>query len=241
MFAALEYTPELSLPGDEKMIRTACIALGCLLLAGCTTNPDGTRSVNRTAVGGAVGAVAGGLLGNRLDKKGSRTGGTVAGAAVGAAIGGGVGYALDSQQRAFEDELEKEQAANEIEIERVRDDLLKLTLDSEVSFDYNSAAIKPAFQQSLTKLSNVLTKYDRNQVTIVGHTDSTGSDAYNQDLSIRRANSVVSELENRGVPRGILRAEGRGEREPRADNSTEAGRQLNRRVEILIQPDPSTV
>jgi outer membrane protein OmpA-like peptidoglycan-associated protein len=223
------------------MIRTACIALGCLLLASCTTNEDGTTSVNRTAVGGAIGAVAGGVLGNRLDKKGSRTGGTIAGAVAGAAVGAGVGYALDSQQRAFEEELEKERAANEIEIERVRDDLLKLTLDSEVSFDYNSAAIKPAFQQSLTKLANVLAKYDRNHVTVVGHTDSTGSDAYNQDLSVRRADSVITELRNRGVPGGILAAEGRGEREPRADNGTEAGRQLNRRVEILIQPDPSTV
>ena len=223
------------------MIRTACIAISCLLLASCQTNTDGTTSVNRTAVGGAVGAVAGGLLGNRLDRKGSRKGGTIAGAVAGAAVGAGVGYALDSQQRAFEEELEKEQAANEIEIERVRDDLLKLTLDSEVSFDYDSASIKPAFQQSLTKLANVLTKYDRNRVTVVGHTDLTGSDAYNQDLSIRRADSVVTELENRGVPRGILRADGRGEREPRADNGTEAGRQLNRRVEILIQPDPSTV
>lgn len=223
------------------MMRTACIAFSCLLFASCTTNPDGTSSVNRAAVGGAIGAVAGGVLGNRLDKKGSRTGGTVAGAAIGAALGGGVGYALDSQQKAFEDELSQERADNEIEIERVRDDLLKLTLDSEVSFDYNSAAIKPAFQQSLTKLANVLAKYDRNRVTVVGHTDSSGSDAYNQDLSIRRASSVVNELQNRGVPGEILGAEGRGEREPRAENSTEAGRQLNRRVEILIQPDPSTV
>jgi len=223
------------------MIRTACAALSCLFLLSCTTNPDGTQSVNRTAVGGAIGAVAGGVLGNRLDKKGSRTGGTVAGAAIGAAIGGGVGYALDSQEKAFEEELADERAANEIEIERVRDDLLKLTLDSEVSFDYNSAAIKPAFQQSLTKLANVLIKYDRNRVTVVGHTDSTGSDAYNQDLSIRRASSVVDALEDRGVERGTLGTEGRGEREPRADNGTEAGRQLNRRVEILIQPDPSTV
>jgi len=223
------------------MIRTACIALGCFLLASCTTNPDGTTSVNRTAVGGAIGAVAGGVIGNRLDKKGSRKGGTAIGAVAGAAVGAGVGYALDSQQKEFERELEDERAANEIEIERVRDDLLKLTLDSEVSFDYNSAAIKPAFQQSLTKLANVLNKYDRNNVTVVGHTDSTGSEAYNQDLSVRRADSVIGELRNRGVPGQILRADGRGELEPRADNSTEAGRQLNRRVEILIQPDPSTV
>ncbi len=223
------------------MMKTAWLALGCILIAGCTTNPDGTQSVNRTAVGGAIGAVAGGIIGNRLDKKGSRTGGTIAGAVAGAAAGGGIGYLFDKQEREFEQELANEQAANQIEIERVRDDLLKLTLDSEVSFDFDSAAIKPAFAPSLTKLANVLAKYDRNQVTIVGHTDSSGSDAYNQDLSVRRAESVVSELASRGVPSGMMRAEGRGESQPRADNDTESGRQLNRRVEILIQPDPSTV
>jgi outer membrane protein OmpA-like peptidoglycan-associated protein len=222
-------------------MRTAWLALGCLLVASCTTNPDGTQSVNRAAVGGAIGAVAGGVIGNRLDKKGSRTGGTVAGAVAGAAVGGGLGYLFDKQEREFEQELANERANNEIEIERVRDDLLKLTLDSEVSFDYDSAAIKPAFQPSLTKLANVLAKYDRNQVTVVGHTDSTGSDAYNQGLSVRRAEAVVGELTNRGVPSSMLQAAGRGESEPRADNGTEAGRQLNRRVEILIQPDPSAV
>ncbi|MEL6961992.1 MAG: OmpA family protein [Pseudomonadota bacterium] len=223
------------------MMRTACIAFGCLLVASCTTNPDGTQSVNKAAVGGAIGAVAGGILGNRLDKKGSRTGGTIAGAAAGAAVGGGLGYLFDRQEKEFEQELASERAANQIEIERVRDDLLKLTLDSEVSFDFDSAAIKPAFQPSLTKLANVLAKYDRNQVTVVGHTDSSGTDAYNQDLSVRRAEAVVSELVSRGVPPSMMRAEGLGESEPRADNGTEAGRQLNRRVEILIQPDPSTV
>ncbi len=223
------------------MIRTAGVALMCVLVAGCTTNPDGTQSVNKAAVGGAIGAVAGGVLGNRLDKKGSRTGGTIAGAVAGAAVGGGVGYMFDKQEKEFEQELANERAANQIEIERVRDDLLKLTLDSEVSFDYDSAAIKPAFQSSLTKLANVLAKYDRNQVTVVGHTDSTGSDAYNQGLSVRRAQAVVGELTNRGVPGSMLSAEGVGESQPRADNGTEAGRQLNRRVEILIQPDPSTV
>ncbi|MEZ5935246.1 MAG: OmpA family protein [Alphaproteobacteria bacterium] len=201
------------------------MALGCLLVASCTTNPDGTQSVNKTAVGGAIGAVAGGIIGNRLDKKGSRTGGTIAGAVAGAAVGGGVGYLFDKQEKEFEQELASERANNEIEIERVRDDLLKLTLDSEVSFDYDSAAIKPAFQPSLTKLANVLAKYDRNQVTIVGHTDSTGSDAYNQGLSVRRAEAVVSELANREgcratccAPRSV------GESQPRADNGTEAGR-----------------
>lgn len=223
------------------MMKTAWLALGCILIAGCTTNPDGTESINRAAVGGAIGAVAGGLLGNRLDRKGSRTGGTIAGAVAGAAAGGGIGYLFDKQEDDFKKELSNERAANQIEIERVRDDLLKLTLDSEVSFDFDSAQIKPSFAPSLTKLANVLEKYDRNQVTVIGYTDSSGSEAYNQGLSVRRADAVVDALASRGVPYDMLRGEGRGESDPRADNSTEAGRQLNRRVEILVQPDPSTV
>ena len=107
------------------MMKTAWLALGCIMLASCSTNPDGTQSVNKTAVGGAIGAVAGGIIGNRLDKKGSRTGGTIAGAVAGAAAGGGIGYLFDKQEREFEEELAREQAANQIEIERVRDDLLK--------------------------------------------------------------------------------------------------------------------
>ena len=104
-------------------------------------------------------------------------------------------------------------------------------------FDYDSAAIKPAFQPTLRTLADVLGKYDRNQVQVVGHTDSTGSDAYNQALSERRAEAVTQELGYLGVPRAIMTATGRGEREPRAENATEAGRQLNRRVEIFVRPD----
>jgi outer membrane protein OmpA-like peptidoglycan-associated protein len=225
---------------DEAMRTIALLALGGLLLAGCTTNPDGTQSINRAAVGGAVGAVAGGLLGNQLDRDGNRDRGTITGAIAGAAAGAGLGYVMDRQEKELRQQLANERAANEIEIERVRDDLLKLTLDSEVSFDFDSASIKPAFQPSLNKLADVLAKYDRNKVTVVGHTDSTGSDSYNQALSLRRADAVVNELANRGVPRERLAAVGRGKAEPRADNSTEAGRQLNRRVEILVQPMEGT-
>ena len=96
--------------------------------------------------------------------------------------------------------------------------------------------IKPAFRPSLQKLATVITKYDRTVVHIVGHTDSTGPSDYNQRLSERRAESVESYLVNQGVSRARLHTEGRGEFEPRDTNSTEAGRQLNRRVEIFIKP-----
>ncbi|MEM7467665.1 MAG: OmpA family protein [Pseudomonadota bacterium] len=140
------------------------------------------------------------------------------------------------QQQEFERVLAEEQARHEVEIERLKDDVLKLDLSSEVSFDYNSAALKPAFISTLEKLSSVINKYDRTVVHTIGHTDSSGSEDYNQALSERRASSVSSFLSQRGVPFDRLRTEGMGELAPRATNETEAGRQLNRRVEIYLKP-----
>jgi outer membrane protein OmpA-like peptidoglycan-associated protein len=197
------------------------LALGCLLLAGCTTQADGTQSVNKTAVGATVGAVAGGVLGNRLDK-GNRTRGTIIGAAAGAAAGGGLGYMMDRQEKELREQLASERAQHAIEIERVRDDLLKLTLANEISFDVDSTTVKPAFRPSLAKVADVLKSYDT-QVTIVGHTDSTGAASYNQQLSERRAQAVLDELVRLGVPYPRLSAMGRGEDEPRADTRPTPG------------------
>jgi outer membrane protein OmpA-like peptidoglycan-associated protein len=212
----------------------ACSALCALLLAACTTHADGTQSANKTAIGAGIGAVAGGVLGNRLDKD-NRVRGTVIGAAAGTAAGAGIGYLMDRQEAELREQLASERTDHAIELERVRDDLLKLTLANEISFDFGSAAIKPAFKPTILKLAEVLRKYDRNEITIIGHTDAVGSDSYNQVLSERRAVAVREELSLLGVPASRLRAIGRGEFEPRADNGTEAGRQLNRRVEILVQ------
>lgn len=218
------------------MRNIVCLASAGLLLMACQNNPDGTQSVNKTAVGATVGAVAGGVLGNQIDNDGNRDRGTITGAAVGAAAGAGVGYLFDRQERELRQAVADERVAKEVEVERVRDDLLKLTLANEVSFDYDSAAIKPTFRPTLEKLADVLSKYDRNRVTIVGHTDATGAETYNQTLSVRRAQAVEDELVTLGVPNGMMSATGRGEAEPRATNATEAGRQLNRRVEIFVQP-----
>jgi outer membrane protein OmpA-like peptidoglycan-associated protein len=218
-----------------RMLVLALLGL-VAVIAGCTTNPDGTQQVNRTAVGAGVGAVVGGIVGNRIDQ-GDRIVGTAVGAAVGAAAGGAIGNAFDVQEAEFKEQLAAERAANAVEVERVRDDLLKLTLDSEVSFDFDSARVTPAFEPTLVKLADVLKKHDRNRITIVGHTDSVGPEAYNEDLSLRRAEAVRAELISQGVPAEDLIALGKGESQPRATNETEAGRQLNRRVEILIQPE----
>ncbi len=217
-------------------MRARVSAVACLfLLAACTTGPDGRPEVGqRTATGAAVGAVLGGVAGAILDKNDVR--GVAVGAAVGAAIGGGIGYMMDRQQEEFERALEEERARRVAEVERVREDLLKITLSNEVSFDFDSAEIKPAFRPTLERLAEVLIKYDRSRALIVGHTDSVGPEDYNLELSLRRAEAVRRALIDHGVPPERLRAEGRGEAEPRATNATEAGRQLNRRVEILVSP-----
>ena len=218
------------------MRKLACLMVGGLLLASCGTNPDGTQSVNKTAIGAVLGGLAGGAVGNQMDNDGNRDRGTITGAVIGAAAGAGVGYMMDRQERELRQQVADERMAHAVEVERVRDDLLKLTLANEVSFDFDSAAIKPTFRPTLEKLADVLGKYDRNMVTVVGHTDSVGAEVYNESLSLRRAESVMQELALMGVPRSRMSALGKGEREPRATNATDAGRQLNRRVEILVQP-----
>ena len=199
------------------------VAVG-VALAGCAADDP----YQRTKAGAAIGAVAGAVVGHQLDS-GS---GALVGAAVGALAGGLVGNYMDKQQA----ELRETVAQHDIEMQRLRDDTLKLTLDSEVSFDYDSDRIKPAFRSTLDKLADVIRKYDRTVVHVVGHTDSTGSAEYNQRLSERRAYSVSDYLQSRGVDPSRMRAEGRGESEPRDTNATEAGRQLNRRVEIYLKP-----
>lgn len=209
----------------RKIIVTALVSA---MVAGCATDDP-----NRQAKTGAViGAVAGAVLGHQLDDDSGR----YVGAAVGALAGGAVGHYMDNQEQEFNQALASERQQHAIEIERMRDDTLKLSLDSEVSFDFDRADIKPAFRPSLDKLGNLLVKYNRTVVHVVGHTDSTGSDAYNMDLSKRRAYAVTDYLAARGVPADRLRSEGRGESEPRATNETEAGRQLNRRVEVYVKP-----
>ena len=197
-------------------------------LAACQTAPtrEKAEQSDKTIIGAVAGAVAGALIDK--DKR-------ARGALIGAAAGGGIGYYMDSQEKAFVSALDEETRRGELEVERVREDLLKMTLASEASFDFNKSNIKPAFHPSLDKLATVMNKYNRSEITIIGHTDSVGSNAYNQNLSVERARSVKDYLLSRGVTPSRITVVGRGESEPRDTNSTEAGRQLNRRVEILVK------
>jgi outer membrane protein OmpA-like peptidoglycan-associated protein len=150
------------------------------------------------------------------------------------AAGGGNGDFMDRQEAELRLQLASEHSQHEVEIERVRDDMLRLTLANEVSFDTNSAVVKPTIAPTLAKVAEVLARYQDSRVTIVAHTDSTGSGDYNRFLSRDRAVAVLEELTRLGVPADRLIAFGRGESEPRSDNATSDGRARNRRVEILL-------
>lgn len=199
-------------------------------LTACATDDPNKRA----KAGAGIGAVVGAILGHQIDDDNNSS--KVVGAAAGAIIGGAVGHYMDKQQKEFEEALAEEEAQNALEIERLKDDTLKLSLNSEVSFDFGKDNVKTAFYPTLDKLSDVINKYDRTVVHVVGHTDNVGSDAYNQQLSERRAQSVADYMISRDVQVSRLLTEGRGEYEPRESNETEAGRALNRRVEIFLKP-----
>lgn len=134
-------------------------------------------------------------------------------------------------------EIEQALAGNAtLEIERFPDHSIKLTASNEASFDFNQSEVKPDFQSTLDKITGPVQRATLTTLTVIGHTDSTGDPAYNQALSLKRADAVSNHLQGAGIAAGRLTTDGRGETEPRISNATEAGRQLNRRVEILIRP-----
>jgi len=208
--------------------RIAMISILAAGVSACAT--DG--GISRTAAGATVGAVAGAVIGHQVNDDNGRYVGAVAGALA----GGAVGRYMDKQQEELEAQLRREQAANEIQISRLADNTLKLDVNSEVSFDVNSARINRGFYPSLNKLASVLADYPQTVVHIVGHTDSSGSDSYNQQLSIQRATSVQRYVNRLGVDAPRTRTEGRGESSPVASNATATGRSQNRRVEIYLKP-----
>lgn len=210
--------------------RTAAIGLGLLLVAGCATNPEtGQREMNKTgrgaAIGAAIGAVAGGASGG---DRGQRA---VIGAAAGAAIGAGVGKYMQNQ----EEKLRQQTAGTGVEVTR-QDDNVILNMPGHVTFSTDSAQITPAFYSTLDQVTATINEYRDTQVQIAGHTDSTGSDSYNQQLSERRAQAVASYFLGRGIAGNRVSTIGYGEARPVASNETADGRQQNRRVEIILSP-----
>jgi outer membrane protein OmpA-like peptidoglycan-associated protein len=175
-------------------------------------------------IGAASGAVVGGIIGN---KAGSTAAGAIVGAVVGGVAGGYIGNYMDKQAEEMRRDIEG------AKIERIGEGI-KITFDSGVLFDVDKATLRPDAKTNLIKLSAILNKYQDTDILIEGHTDSTGSEDYNMDLSIRRAQSVSSYLATNKVLPTRFTVVGYGETQPIADNTTIEGRQLNRRVEIAI-------
>lgn len=220
--------------GKLFIVLIGCLALG---LTGCATNTTHEQTKKGAGIGALVGAVSGAIIGYQNDHSGGALRGALIGGAAGGALGAGAGAYMDKQQTEFEQELSTERAQNQIEIERQKNEILKLTMSSEVSFDFNSATIKSTFYSPLDKIAEIMMRYPKTQILVVGHTDDVGSEEYNLQLSLRRANAVAEYLIAQGVEEYRLGTEGHGEIEPIASNDTPAGRARNRRVEIFVVPE----
>ena len=204
-----------------------------LAVSGCAnTGWDGMSNTQKGAILGTLGgAAAGAAIGHN-----HRGRGALIGAVGGALAGAAIGNYMDQQKRELDINLASEVQAGNILIEQYSDKSIKVTMTSTTAFDTNSYTVKPGFYPTLNKIGNTLTKYPKTTLMISGHTDNQGSDAINKPLSENRAMAVSNYLTGRGVIAERMSVFGRGRYEPRATNATEAGRRLNRRVEILISP-----
>lgn len=200
-----------------------------LALTGCVSNTPQPMG-ERTQSGAIIGGMLGGFLG-ATNNDSNPAMGAVVGAAAGALAGGAIGAALDRQAQDLRGTL----ANDQIMIQNTGRELI-VTMPDGILFDVDSAAIRASLQSDIRALARNLRQYPDTTVDVLGHTDNTGSAAYNEDLSARRAQAVAGVLLEEGVAPGRVRAIGRGEDDPVASNLTPEGRQLNRRVEVIIRP-----
>lgn len=199
-----------------------------LVLTSCEAVQNANNQQKGTVIGAAAGAVIGGVLGNNIGKGGNAPQGAVLGGVVGGVVGNVIGAKMDKQAKEIKETLPG------AEVERVGEGI-KVTLpESIVNFAFDSAELTASGKANLDKLSEVLKNNPDTNINIYGHTDSKGTDAYNQGLSERRAASVKNYLISKGVVSSRMFTMGVGEKEPVATNDTEAGRAQNRRVEFAI-------
>ena len=214
----------------SKLMLGAALA-SLTLTAACVTDPvTGERKISKAAIGGLGGAVGGYLLGDLVGGRRDRTE-KIVGAGIGALAGAGIGAYMDKQER----DLRARTVGTDVQVIRQGDDLV-LNMPSGITFGYDSATVQPQFQPTLNQVAQVLADYNQTYIDVYGHTDSTGTDAYNMSLSERRATSVADYLAGRGVQSARLGTRGYGESQPVAANESEDGRAANRRVEIKIVP-----
>jgi len=210
---------------------TVALLASSLALAGCVTNPDtGQQTLSRGGGGALAGAGAGALLGAILGGRNNRAE-VLIGTGIGAIAGGAIGSYMDKQER----ELRARTAGTGIEVTREGDEIA-LQLPSGISFDFNSASVKPQFRPALDQVAQTLASYQSTFIDVSGHTDAIGSDAVNQRLSEQRAQAVADYLSYQGINRARVATRGYGKQFPIAPNDTDAGRAENRRVEIKLSP-----
>lgn len=205
-------------------------------LAGCAA--DGSMgSMNRPYAepGIFIGAGVGAVLGAAAYSK-NRTRGAVIGAIGGGIAGGAVGAYMDSQKRDLEKNLGQEIKLRQARVDKLANNVVRVTMTSETAFATNSTEIKPGFQSTMDKIADVVARYGKTTLTVAGHTDDVGTGPYNQGLSERRALAVARYLESHRVDPLRLATVGKGESMPIASNATESGRAENRRVEIYVEP-----
>jgi len=192
-----------------------------------------TESQKTTGTGAGIGAVAGAVIG-AATAGGNKGKSAATGAAIGAAVGAGGGYMWSKHMEKQKAEMEQATEGTGVSVSQTADNQLKLDIPSDVSFDTNRYEIKSNLRPILDRFATTLNQNPVTMVTIIGHTDSTGTDAINNPLSVNRAASTRDYLVARGVATNRIAIDGRGSREPIADNNTLDGRAKNRRVEIFV-------
>jgi len=202
-------------------ITTIMVLSITLLFSSCT-------SLNKTQKGGAIGAASGGAMGAIIGKA---SGNTAMGAIIGAAVGGATGAVIGNKMDKQAKEIEK--TVPDAKVERVGEGIV-VEFSSNVLFGFNSKTLSAEAKTNLDKLVKVLNVYPDTDIEIQGHTDSKGSESYNQNLSEERAGTVSTYLYNNGIANNRIRTKGFGENTPKYDNDTDNGRSQNRRVEFLI-------
>ena len=208
-------------------ISASLLTASAVLLTACA---EMTPQQRGTAQGAGIGALGGAVIGRAT---GSNN--TARGAAIGAAVGAIGGNIWSKRMEERRVAMEQATRGTGVQVSRTSDDQLKLNIPNDISFDTGSSAIRPQLRSVLDPFAASLRDDPNTRIEVIGHTDSTGSPAINNPLSIDRAQSVRDYLASRGVSPARIGTAGRGEREPVADNSTDAGRARNRRVEIYLR------
>ncbi len=211
---------------SAMILVSALVAVSSAFVVGCAQ--PGKKTAIGAGAGAALGAGLGAIIGHQSGNKGK---GAAIGAAAGALLGGTIGNRLDKQAQ---------ELAAIAETKRTEQGIIT-KLKSDITFSSGSSSVKPMAQSNIKQIAAIIAKYPEDVVQVIGHTDSTGSDATNQALSQKRAESVRQQMISGGVPSGSISAIGRGESQPILTNKTSNGRAGNRRVEIQISVDETKV